>query len=137
LIVKSTFKSHFKIKKNLCKDSKNLEKKIFVKNMFIFLLFSKIFLKNCVVSFFFKTIKKNKTNILKAPSRHKKFFHQIYFEFFQIKFFFRFFLKKSLNIKSTTILFNKFNLFLNKVGSNILTRVKITISTQTNFNYII
>lgn len=124
LIVKTSFKSHFKIKGNF---SKNRGKRIFVKNMFIFLLFTKIFVKNCLVSFFFKKFIKNKTNILKAPSRHKKFFHQVFYEFFQIKFFFKFKVVFS-GLKVTLKLFKKFNKVFLKIGSNTLNRVKISIS---------
>lgn len=124
MVVKTSFKSHFKIKKNFLK---NKCKKIFVKNMFIFLLFTKIFVRGCSVSFFFKNFKVNKTNILKAPSRHKKFFHQTFYEFFQVKFFFRFnFLYK--NITNTLLVFNKLNKIFKKIGSNILNRVRISIS---------
>jgi len=51
MVVKTVFKSHFKVKKNFSKSSK---KKIFVKNMVVFLLFTKIFFKGCVVNFFIK-----------------------------------------------------------------------------------
>jgi len=124
LIVKTVFKSHFKIKKN---SFKSRNKKIFVKNIFIFLLFTKIFLKNCLISFFFKKDSKNKTNILKAPARHKKFFHQVFYEFFEIKFFLRF---NSVfkNIKTTIMVFKRFNKVFKRIGSNILNRVKLSIS---------
>ena len=103
MIVKTVFKSHFKIKKNYFK---NKSKKIFVKNIFVFLIFSKVFFKNCFVSFFFNKLKLNKINLLKAPSRHKKFFHQIYTEYFQVTFIFRFkkiFKKIKKTIKVFTI----------------------------------
>jgi hypothetical protein len=135
LIVKSVFKSHFKVKKNFLKKQKNIEKKIFVKNMFIFLLFSKIFLKGCLVSFFFKKNKVNSTNILKAPSRHKKFFHQVFYEYFQISFFFKFFLKRYFKINTSMYLFKKINNIFNKIGSNTLTRIKISTTIPIRIGY--
>jgi hypothetical protein len=133
MIVKTVFKSHFKIKKKILK---NNSKKIFVKNMFIFLLFSKIFLKNCLVSFFFRKDNLNKINLLKAPSRHKKFFHQIYYEYFQVKFIFRF--KKIFKkINNTIIIFNVFNKIFLKIGSNTLNRIKLSISFSYLISYLI
>jgi hypothetical protein len=134
LIVKTIFKSHFKIKKSFLK---NKEKKIFVKNIIVFLLFTKIFLNGCLVSFFFKKNKVNLTNILKAPSRHKKFFHQVFYEFFQVNVFFNFTKIKTLkNIYCGVATFEKLDLIFQKIGSNTLTRTKILISFVTSFNYI-
>ena len=82
MVIKTVFKSHFKIKRNFNKNSK---KKIFVKNMAVFLLFTKIFFTNCTVNFFFTKDMNTNTNVLKAPSRHKKFFHQIFYEYFLVK----------------------------------------------------
>lgn len=124
MIVKTTFKSHFKIKKF---STKKNPKKIFVKNIFIFLLFSKIFFKKCYVSFNFKKNQTtNKINLLKAPSRHKKFFHQICYEYFQVVFIFKFskIFKKNFNLIK---LFNLLNNIFLKIGSNILNRKKISI----------
>lgn len=130
MIVKTIFKSHFKIKKSFLK---NKEKKIFVKNIIIFLLFTKIFVSGCLVSFFFKKNKVNCTNILKAPSRHKQFFHQVFYEFFQINVFFSFIKVKDLTkIENSIAIFEKLNLVFQKIGTNILTRTKILIS----FTYI-
>ena len=120
MIIKTTFKSHFKIKKKLKSESKL----IFVKNMLVFLLFSKIFFKNCSTNLLFNTTKKNQINFLKAPSRHKKFFHQTFFEFFQIKVFFKFRFNKKLHIYNTVIFFKKLNLVFLNLGSNLLTRTK-------------
>ena len=133
MIVKTIFKSHFKIKKSFLK---NKNKKIFVKNIIVFLLFTKIFLNGCLVSFFFKKNKVNCTNVLKAPSRHKQFFHQIFYEFFQIKVFFNFTKSKPLKYISFGIVtFEKLNLIFQKIGSNILTRTKILGSFVFGFNY--
>jgi hypothetical protein len=83
LIIKSTYKSHFNLKKNFLKNNK---KQIFSKNIIIFILFSKIFFKNYDLSVNYKNKKNNKLSILKAPSRHKKFFHQIFMEYFCVNF---------------------------------------------------
>ncbi len=133
MVVKTVFKSHFKIKKKFIK---NNSKRIFVKNIFIFLLFSKIFLKNCLVSFFFTKDSLNKISLLKAPSRHKKFFHQIFYEYFQVKFIFKF-NKVFKEIKNTINIFKKFNKIFQKIGSNTLNRLKISISFSYVFFYLI
>ena len=126
MIVKTIFKSHFKIKKNFLK---NKDKKIFVKNIIVFLLFTKIFVSGCVVSFFFKKNKVNCTNILKAPSRHKQFFHQVFYEFFQVNVFFNFIKMKTITkTGNSVVIFEKLNLVFQKIGTNILTRTKILIS---------
>jgi hypothetical protein len=134
LIVKTTFKSHFKIKKTLFK---NKNKNIFVKNMIVFFLFSKIFFKNCTISLLFKKTKKLQTNLLKAPSRHKKFFHQICFEFFFLKvnFYFNFKIKIPLQIINT--FFQKINNIFIKFGSNVLTRIKFLLVVPTKPNFLI
>ena len=103
----------------------------------MFLLFTKIFLNGCLVSFFFKKNKVNCTNILKAPSRHKQFFHQVFYEFFQIKVFFNFTRLKILkNTYYSVVTFEKLDLIFQKVGSNILTRTKVLISFVFMFNYL-
>ena len=135
MVFKTVFKSHFKIKKGVLKNSK---KKIFVKNMVVFLLFTKIFFKGCVVNFFFTKNKSTSSSILKAPSRHKKFFHQLFYEYFTIKinFFFKNF--TFLQIKPTTLVYLSFvflniNTIFKKINSNTLTRVKLS----TSFSYIL
>jgi len=132
LIIKTTFKSHFKIKNHT---NKKKTKKIFVKNIIIFLLFTKIFLKGCSVNFFFNKHKANQTNLLKAPSRHKKFFHQIYYEYFQVKIFFKFNFKNKINLGSTTNIFDKLNFLFRAVGSNTITRMKFSSSLIFIFKY--
>jgi len=121
LIVKTTFKSHFKIKKSL---DKNKNKFIFIKNMVVFLLFSKIFFKGCAVKLLFNKTKKHQTNILKAPSRHKKFFHQVFFEFFSVKLILNFKLSKKIPYNSTVNLFFNLDNLFKKIGSNTFTRIK-------------
>lgn len=89
-------------------------------------MFVKIFFKNCSVSFFFTKNKSIYTNILKAPSRHKKFFHQVVYEFFttKVNFFFKSFFLKYVLLSIPT--FNIINNVFYKIGSNTLTRVKFT-----------
>lgn len=89
LIIKSTYRSHFKLKKSSNTNSKT----IFLKNMFIFILFSRTLIKNCKITTRFFKKNSNKVSVLKAPSRHKKFFHHIYTESFFLKITFSF-LKK-------------------------------------------
>ena len=134
MVVKTVFKSHFKVKRNFLKSSK---KKIFVKNMIVFLLFTKIFFKGCVVNFFFTKNKNTNTNILKAPSRHKKFFHQLFYEYFIIKV--NFFFKKvtplqqdkyNVNnlVRYLPLIFLNINSIFSKINSNTLNRTKISTS---------
>ncbi len=124
MTVKTTFKSHFKIKKNF---KKNLNKFIFVKNIVVFFLFFKVFFKNCFVSLSFFKKKKLQTNLLKAPSRHKKFFHQIFYEYFILKTFFRFFNKTYVYLGASIPFFIKMNSLFEKFGSNILTKCKFSV----------
>lgn len=127
MIVKTVYKSHFKMKSFLKKRS---EKKIFIKNMVIFILLSRFFFKNCEVRLLF--LKKNElaSNLLKAPSRHKKFFHQIKIETFFVKIFFKF--KRSWQeevfiLDSNVLsLIKKLDLVFSRIGSNTLNRLKIT-----------
>jgi hypothetical protein len=75
------------------------------------------------------TFKKNfflKTNLLKAPSRHKKFFHQISFEYFNLNVFFYFFEKAKILINNSILFFQKLNLIFEKIGSNTLTKTKFS-----------
>ena len=138
MVIKTVFKSHFKFKKNFLKNSK---KKVFIKNMVVFLLFTKFFFKGCVVNFFFTKNRNTQTNILKAPSRHKKFFHQIFFEYYTIKinFFFtnsifrklstiRDLEKPNTSLKNLTLVFKNLNILFKKIGSNTLNRTKLSIS---------
>ena len=130
MVIKTVFKSHFKIKRNFNKNSK---KKIFVKNMAVFLLFTKIFFTNCTVNFFFTKDTNTNTNVLKAPSRHKKFFHQIFYEYFLVKI--NFFFSDALNTEnlqkcaiSRLGIFNEIDTIFKKIGSNTLSRSKMSIS---------
>lgn len=127
--MKTTFKSHFRLKKFFKKD----EKKIFVKNMVMFLLFSKIFFKNCKISLLFSLKKKTQTSLLKAPSRHKKFFHQIVYEVFLVKIFFKFNKEIILLNNNSIKVFNLLNSIFINIGSNTLTRIKFITSIQNKF----
>ena len=124
MIIKTVYKSHFKVKKIF---KKHQEKKIFLKNILVYLLFSKFFFKNCNVSFNFFKKKINKISFLKAPSRHKKFFHQVTTEMFFLKIFFNFKTEiKILDIKNELCVFTHLRKFFNTIGSNTLCRVKFT-----------
>ena len=134
MIIKSIFKSHFKIKKNF---KKNTNKCIFVRNITILLLFSKIFLQDCKLNILYKKTKKLQTSFLKAPSRHKKFFHQISSKIFSMKIFFKYCLKKH-SFKVNDINFDKIffniNTLFSTIGSNILTKTKLLISFKVTFD---
>lgn len=125
MLVKTTLKSHFKFKKTFKRSKK---RNILVKNMVIFLLLSKFFFKGVKVSLFFNKICKHSTNILKAPSRHKKFFHQVFFEFFLIKIFFHLPLFNTIVFINAFGLFRSINALFLKLGSNILFRDKVSLS---------
>ena len=127
MIVKTFYKSHFKIKTNL---KKNLDKSIFTKNIVIFVLFSQIFFKNCKISIKFSKKENDKTNLLKAPSRHKKFFHQIFYEYFSLVFFF-FFKNVFISLTNVYAVFIKLGLVFLKIGSNTISRTKYLVSTPT------
>jgi len=131
LKIKTVFKSNFKICKSI-KQNKS-KKIIFVKNLTIFLLFSKIFFRNCIVSLHFLKEIKNTINLLKAPSRHKQFFHQVYFEIFKVYVTFSFKKAQNINFNKNNIihLFKKFNNIFLKIGSNTLTRVKFSVLFNT------
>jgi len=128
LIIKTTFKSHFKIQKN----KKNKKKFVFLKNMVVFLLFSKIFFKNCCVVLNFLKKKDTQRSFLKAPSRHKKFFHQVFSESFFLKIFFKFIFFKKFNLNNCINVHNNLNNVFKKIGSNIFTRIKYTTTVVVN-----
>lgn len=123
-MIKTVYKSHFKVKKIF---KKQQEKKIFLKNILIYLLFSNFFFKNCSVSFNFLKKKNNTISFLKAPSRHKKFFHQTTIEVFFLKIFLNFKLQlKIVNSVNELLLFNYLGGFFTSIGSNTLCRIKFT-----------
>ena len=132
MIIKTTYKSHFNFKKNFLK--KNKKKQIFSKNVVIFILFSKIFFLNYRLSISYNNKKVNKFNLLKAPSRHKKFFHQLFIEYFCIKFVWFFYENNNTvmvyNSTSCLNIFKKINLIFSKIGTNTLTRVKFKLILQ-------
>ena len=74
------FKSHFKLN-----SVSKRRRKIFLKNIIINLFFLKFLLLNCTITLNFFKNNTNIINILKAPSRHKKFIHQYLVEFFLIQ----------------------------------------------------
>ena len=111
-----------------------MNKYIFVKNMVLLLLFSKIYNRSCKMSLLYTNKKKCITSFLKAPSRHKKFFHQIVLEIFSVKFFFKFLFFKKINYKSNHLVLIKKKNFFQKVGSNNFTLVKFLISIKINLS---
>ena len=118
---------------------KKFEKKIFIKNMVIFILLSRSFFKNCEVKLLFLKKSRLASNLLKAPSRHKKFFHQIKIETFFIKIFFKFKyveLKETYNLDSNILnLIRDIDLIFSKIGSNTLNRLKITTIIRRKHNF--
>ena len=131
MTIKTTFKSHFKIKKNL---KKNLDKSIFVKNIVVFFLFSKIFFKSCSVNLLFLKKKKTQTSFLKAPSRHKKFFHQIFSEIFLLKVFFYFNTNNKIKQKNLVVFFERLGGIFGNFGTNTFVKTKFEINVKLNFN---
>jgi hypothetical protein len=129
LLVKTVFKSHFKIK------HQTKSKYIFCKNILTFLLFSKIFFKNCSVKLKFEVLKTTQLSMLKAPSRHKKFFHQICLEFFILKVFYKFFKKMSVQLYKCITLKKKVLKIFNDFGSNILTKHKTILICPIKINF--
>lgn len=133
MIIKTTYKSHFFLKKKVF--SKNIKKRIFNKNIILFILFSKIFFKKYKLNVLYLNKKIDKFNILKAPSRHKKFFHQVFTEYFCIKFIW--FIQNNKQCCGID-LFEKLNFIFLKIGTNTLSRFKfklIFLNTLLNTNH--
>ena len=126
-----TLKSHFKIN-NLNKQKKINKKGIFVKNITMFLLLSKILFNNFDSHITFNKKKILKTSFLKAPSRHKKFFHQISFEEFYVKIFFIFKGYLKINLLASTSFFFEILGNFSVLGSNVLTLTKLLLITNIN-----
>lgn len=124
MIIKVIFKSHFKVKKKFKK--KNLKKKILVKNMLVLFLFSKIFFVNFTISCTFMKPLKKVFSLLKAPSRHKKYFHQLVIEYYKCAFFFKLKEQKRIDLSMCLHCFSRIEEgFFKKLGSNIFSRVKV------------
>ena len=125
------YKSHFKFnmfgKRN---------KKLFLKNILINLFFLKILIINCVVSLQFFKKKQNYLNILKAPSRHKKFVHRYFMEFFFVRFSIQMCSLNNCLKTNQDILF--FFLLLQRFSSlftsSLLMQTKVFFSLNVNFN---
>ena len=122
-------KSHFKIKQQNSKISDNKIK--LVKNITYFILFSSIFFKNCETSLMFKKKKKNQISLLKAPSRHKKFFHQISVDSYTIKIFFNFTQMFDVCNNVSVTFFNRLVEFFLIFGSNTVTLTKVSLISKT------
>lgn len=123
----TTFKSHFKIKKNFYKNKKKV---IFVKNMVFFFLFTKVFFTNFDTSLMFQKKTLKQLSLLKAPSRHKNFFHQTCIEVFILKIFFYYKCNTTISLHYFLNFFKKLNIILKKIGSNTLTRTKFSIESK-------
>jgi len=81
-----------------------------------------VFLKKC----------KSNISLLKAPSRHKKFFHQLTTEFFICRVFFKFKNTNLVDLQQCCSIFKQLERgFFKKIGSNILARTKILITIPT------
>jgi len=129
LIIKTTFKSHFKIK-----TSGKSKKKILIKNIIIFIFLTKLFLKNFHANMFFNKYYKNVISVLKAPCRHKKFFHKLVYEYYVVNITYRY--KKNIFFRKVFFgpyLFSKLNKFYNRFGTTSLCRTKILIILPTIF----
>ena len=136
----------FSIKKTV----NNFKKKIFLKHFIVINLFYNIFFLNFFTKILFCQKKVKLINILKAPARHKKFFHQVGFEVFSIKVlstytpytlgFFNKFQKKLIfeksknNFKKFLKIFIKLLNLLNLLGSNSLFKTSTVILFKTKFN---
>lgn len=125
--IKTTFRSHFNFKKNLKK-----KKKIFVKNIIIFILIIKKFLKKIKINTYLLKEKKKSINILRSPNRHKKFFHQVCSEYFSIKIFFYFVDYMEVYPHNIVFLKNRLSFFFKNFGSNTITRTKFVVVFNTN-----
>jgi len=126
LIIKLTLRSQFKFK-NRSKD----KGRIFLKNIITFILFSRVFLKFVKISLFFPKNIKVSNSILKAPSRHKKFIHQLCFEYFTIHMNLFYINKFILVDKNLFFIKNLIDSIFLKIGSNILNRVKFILIAKT------
>lgn len=134
MLVKTTFKSHFKFKNIFVK--KRSKKIIFVKNVLILILFSKVFLKICEITINFKKRRFKKLSILKAPSRHKKFFHQICYEHFFVKMGFLFKANAIIgnSCSDAVKFFRKIDHIFGEFGSNTLTRTVFKLRFKIGIN---
>ena len=101
-----------------------------MKNIIVNLMFLKILLKNCAVSLRFFKKNGGTINILRAPSRHKKFMHQYRFEFFFVILDLTFQNLKLQKLKNSTVvaLFLKMVSLFGLFNSNLLTQTKFNLS---------
>lgn len=131
MICKLFFKSFFK--PNIFKKRK---KKLFLKNILINLFFFKSLVRFCKFSFYFFKKKSSVINILRAPSRHKKFMHQYISESFylNINLIFSNTSVKYASISNYIKLFNVLTRLFTALNSNMLTQTKISVSFLTSFS---
>jgi len=114
------------------------EKKIFVKEMYIFLMTLNGFLDKefFKVSLLFTKKKFFKINLLKSPIRHKKFFNQIFSEIFCVKLYITYKTVSCVDYTELTEVFSLLNSKLNILGTNLLTKTKTTICFLNAFSLI-
>jgi len=108
------------------------KKKIIIKNVILFIFLTKFFLKDFTIDMHFKKYYKNIVNILKAPCRHKKFFHKLVYEYYTVNIVYKY--KKFFTLKkkfeTSFFFYNLKNLF-NKIGTTSLNRTKILVILPT------
>jgi len=134
-----TLKSFFKLHKGTQKKSRKKDT-IHVKGISLFLLFSKSFFKNCKIKIFFPKSQKSCLVFLKAPSRHKKFFHETVFEKYKVNIIYNVLRFNRSTFKYETVILSNFFIInlaflkLNKLfdlfGSNTLTKCKFRVSVK-------
>ena len=129
MIIKVSFKSHFKLKQR-----QRDKKKIFTKNILMFLLLTKLFFKELRLTLRLTNKQKSKINILKAPSRHKKFFHQILHEYFNLHIYIYIPIKQTYSLISTQRIFDQLNKVFQKIGSNTLNRFKFLTAIEVHYS---
>lgn len=136
--ITTTLKSFYKLG-NCKKSSKNQINH--VKGILIFLLFSKTFFKYCKVSLLFFKPKTLNVTFLKAPSRHKKFFHETTFVKYTVKLTYNVFLGKFVktrvvlpHVSQVNKTFVKLNQLFDVLGSNTLSKCKFKIAVSFNIS---
>ena len=129
MIIKLSLKSHFKFFKKLQRNKNIREKKIFVKDIYIFLMTLNSFLDKELfeVNLIFSKKKYLKINLLKSPIRHKKFFNQIFSEVFFVKIHIFYSNARYINYKEVIGIFSLLDSKLNVLGTNLLTKHKIVV----------
>ena len=129
MIIKLSLKSHFKFFREL-RHGKNVQKKkIVVTELCIFIMALSCFLNKefFETSLIFTKKKFFKINLLKSPVRHKKFFNQIFSEIFCVRLCIFYKTTSCIDYAELTTMFLLFKSQLDVLGTNLLTRTKISI----------